>query len=271
MKRLFAAACAALALLAAPVMAADQPSVYLWVSFVKAKPGQGDALVGEMIKEDSKVFDVLVDSGQATDWGIAMPMIHDGGDPYSHVEWVSFVGWAGADAFMKKFMEVRQSMGAEGNKAMADRWATLVEPGSHADLVAEHLHVGKGRVMPGSVKYIDLSYWRANPGRFGDMRRNYMENMAPVLDKLVADGTIINYGLSTPEYHRGQGWDFMSWTLLDSLGAMDKAGAGFDAANAARTDEQREALRKRNQENSDWSGHSDQILMVVHHKVAAPK
>lgn len=71
MKRLFAAACAALALLAAPVMAADQPSVYLWISFIKAKPGQGDALAGEIIKEDAKVFDAR--STAARPWTGASP------------------------------------------------------------------------------------------------------------------------------------------------------------------------------------------------------
>jgi len=38
-----------------------------------------------------------------------MPVFHDGNDPYSHVEWISFNGWAGANAFLTKFMEQRQA------------------------------------------------------------------------------------------------------------------------------------------------------------------
>jgi hypothetical protein len=269
MKHLFTAALVALALVAAPVFAEEGNPSYLWVTCIKAKPGQSDAVTREMMKEDAKLFDPLVESGAAWEWGIAMPVFHDGGDACSHLEWVVFNGWAGADAFMKKFMELRQSEGAEAGKAMAERWAAITEPGSHADFITRGVHMGAGK--PQRAAYIHLSYHKAKPGRFGALEDQYKKYVAPVFDKMVADGTVISYGLETPEVHRGEGWDFMTWTLLDSLGAMDKIGAGFDAAGAARTDEQREALRKRNQENVDWSGHSDQILMVIHHKVAAPK
>jgi hypothetical protein len=269
MKQILSAACAALALLAAPVMAQDAPKSYVWISFIKAKPGQGDALIGAMIKEDSKIFDALVDGGQANDWGVAMPVFHDGKDPYSHVEWISFNGWAGADAFMTKFMESRRAMSAEQNKAMSERWESLVEPGSHADLVVEGLHVGKGAAR--AAAYIDLGYFQPKEGRFGDMREAYMEYAAPVYDKLVADGTIINYGLATPAVHRGQGWSFMTWSMLENLAALDAVDAAFDAAGAARSAEERKAMQERMAANSDWSGHSDQVLVVAHHKVRAAK
>ena len=269
MKRLMVAASAALMLIAAPAMAAEAPSTFIWISFVKAKPGQGDALIAEMIKEDSKVFDVLVDSGAASDWGVAMPVFHDGNDPYSHVEWISFNGWAGADAFLTKFMEQRQARGEQGNKSMAERWATLVEPGSHSDVLARVLHAAEGGTGP--ERFIDLGYFKSNPGKAGDMRKAYMEYVAPVNDKLIADGTILGYGLATPAVHRGENWSFMSWTALGSLAALDKVEAAFDAADAAMTEADRKARQQRYQEGSDWSGHRDQTLIVVHRKASAAK
>lgn len=265
MKQLLTAALVALALAVVPAMAQDGPPAYLWVSFVKAKPGQGEAVIAEMVKEDAKVFDALVDSGAAWDWGVAMPVFHDGNDPYTHVEWVTFKGWAGADAFMKRFMEVRQAAGDEGNKAMAERWAAITEPGSHADMVLRGLHVGAGK--PKRSSYIHLGYHKAQPGRYRDMLAAYKEYNAVVLDKLVADGTVHNYGLMTPDIHRGEGWDFMTWYKSDALAARDTVDAAFDAANAARSDEERKAMRERAQQNFDRSGHSDQVLLVVHNKV----
>ena len=269
MKRLIVAASAALMLIAAPVMAAEAPTTFIWISFVKAKPGQGDALIAEMIKEDSKVFDALVDSGAASDWGVAMPVFHDGNDPYSHVEWVSFNGWAGADAFLTKFMAQRTAMGEQGNKAMAERWATLVEPGSHSDVLARVLHASEGGTGP--ERFIDLSYSKANPGKAGDLRKAYMEYVAPVNDKLMADGTIVGYGLATPAIHRGENWTFMSWTALGSLAALDKVEAAFDAADAAMPEADRKARQQRYQDDPDWSGHRDQTLMVIHRKAGAAK
>jgi len=263
MKHLFTAALVALALVAAPVFAEEGNPSYLWVTCIKAKPGQSDAVTREMMKEDAKLFDPLVESGAAWEWGIAMPVFHDGGDACSHLEWVVFNGWAGADAFMKKFMELRQSEGAEAGKAMAERWAAITEPGSHADFITRGVHMGAGK--PQRAAYIHLSYHKAKPGRYGALEDQYKKYVAPVFDKMVADGTVISYGLETPEVHRGEGWDFMTWWKSDSLARRDAMDAAFDAAEAARSEDERKARRESAQENMDWSGHSDQVLVVIHH------
>jgi hypothetical protein len=166
-------------------------------------------------------------------------------------------------------MAQRSAMGEQGNKAMAERWATLVEPGSHADVLARVLHAKEGGTGP--ERFIDLGYIKANPGKFGDMRKAYMEYVAPVNDKLLADGTILGYGLATPAIHRGENWTFMSWTSIGSLAALDKVEAAFDAADDAMSEADRKARQQRYEEGSDWSGHRDQTLMVVHRKAAAPK
>jgi len=263
MKHLITAALIALALTAAPVFAEEGNPSYLWVTCIKAKPGQGDAVVGEMMKEDAKIFDPLVESGAAWEWGIAMPVFHDGNDSCSHLEWVVFNGWAGADAFMKRFMELRQASGAEANKAMAERWAAITEPGSHADFITRGVHLGAGK--PQRATYIHLGYHKAKPGRYSELEDQYKKYVVPVYDKLVADGTVISYGLETPEVHRGEGWDFMSWWKSSDLAARDAVDAAFDAANAARSEAERKAMRESSRENMDWSGHADQVLVVVHH------
>jgi len=263
MKHLLTAALVAMALATAPAFAADGNPSYLWVTCIKAKPGQGDAVVAEMMTEDAKMFDPLVESGAAWEWGIAMPVFHDGNDSCSHLEWVVFNGWAGADAFMAKFMELNRARGADANKAMADRWGAITEPGSHADFVTRSVHMGAGK--PQRAAYIHLSYHKANPGRFSETEDGYKKYIAPVYDKLVADGTVISYGLETPEVHRREGWDFMTWWKSDSLAKRDVVDAAFDAANAARSEEDRKAMREDARQNLDWSGHSDQVLVVVHH------
>ena len=263
MKYLITAALIALALAAAPVFAEEGNPAYLWVTCIKAKAGQSDAVTGEMIKEDAKIFDPLVESGAAWEWGIAMPMVHDGGDSCSHLEWVVFNGWAGADAFMRKFMELRQAGGPEANKAMAERWAAIAEAGSHADLITRNLHLGGGK--PQRAAYIHLSYHKAKPGRFGPLEDQFKKYVAPVFDKMVADGTVISYGLETAEVHRGEDWSYMTWWKSSNLAARDAVDAAFDAADAARSEAERKARRESAQENMDWSGHSDQVLVVIHH------
>jgi hypothetical protein len=263
MKRLLTATLVALAFVSAPVLAQEQP-VYTWINLVKAKPGQGDALVKLILEEDAKTFDPLVASGAALAWGVGMPIVHDGKDPYSHVEWIDFAGWAGADAFMKLFMEQRQAMGEAGSKEMNAKWDAVVEPGSHADIIVRRAHTGAGG--PGRVGYISLGYYRAKPGKMGDLKKMYMSNVVPVMDKVLADGKIVNYGLNEVAVHRGQEWDYMSWYVSEGLAARDAVDAAFDAADAARSEAENKAMGEKWSELIDPSGHSDQIMMVIHFK-----
>jgi len=266
MKRLMLAAVAALSFIAAPAMAQDAP-IYVWINFVKAKDGNTDGLIGLIVEEDTKLLDPLVESGAAVDWGVALPVVHDGGDTGTVIEWISFRGWAGADAFMKAFMAQREAMGSEGNKAMMERWAKVFEAGTHADVINESIHIGAGKPMrPGG--YIHLGYYKARPGKFADATQMYKDMAAPVYDKLVADGTVFNYGLHTPAIHRGENWTHLGWYSSADLATRDKVNAAFDAASAARSKEENDAFRKRWSETLDYEGHTDQILMVVHYKSA---
>ncbi len=244
----------------------EDTNVYVWVNFVKAKPGQGDALIGFMMEEDSKNFDPLVESGAALEWGIAMPVVHDGNDPFSHVEWITFVGWEGVDTFMTDFMASRQAMSPEDMQALNERYQATVVAGSHADMINRNVHLGAG--APARPGYIHLGYWKAKPGKESDAMKAFKSFAAPVYDGLVADGKIQNYGLHVPAVHRNSGWTHMGWYASESLAARDVVDAAFEAAGAARSEEEQKQMQSDMMEIfAEW--HEDQILMVVHHKAGS--
>ena len=72
-------ALAALLVIPGAGMAQEEPPTYIWVNYMKAQPGQGDAMIKLTIEEDSKNLNPLVDSGSAYDWGLAMPVGPDQG------------------------------------------------------------------------------------------------------------------------------------------------------------------------------------------------
>ena len=257
-------ALAALLLVPGAVLAQDEP-IYIWINQIKAQPGQGDALIKMWIEEDSKVFDPLVESGQALEWGVAMPVIHDGDDPYSHVQWVAFAGWAGVDAFMGKFMEMQQGKSEDEKSEMAEKWNAVVVPGSHADMINRSVHLGSGAAGTGG--YINIGYYTAKPGKNSDAKSFYDDVAAPVYDQLVADGKIHNYGLHVPAVHRDEGWTHMGWYWSADLGTRDAVSAAFDAAEAARSEDENKAMGERWAETFNPEGHTDEILLVVHHKM----
>ncbi len=244
----------------------EEATVYVWINAMKAKPGQGDALIANLIENDGKQFDPLVESGKALEWGIAMPVVHDGDDPVSHYEWVSFVGWEGVDKFMESFMAMRQATSPEDLKAMGEQWSALVEPGSHADVINRSVHIGKSDLSrPG---YIHLGYWTAHADNMDGAMKLYKEYAAPVYDKLLADGAIQNYGLHMPAVHRSHGWTHMSWYSTQNLAARDAVTSAFDAKDAAMSEDEMKALMDK--ANKAYKpGHIDQILLVVHHKMAS--
>ena len=255
-------ALAALLLVPGAVLAQDQPA-YIWINQIKAQPGQGDALIKMWVEEDSKVFNPLVDSGQALDWGVAMPVVHDGDDPYSHVQWISFAGWAGADAFMGKFMEMQQAKSDEEKTAMAEKWQSAIVAGSHADMINRSVHLGSG--SPGTGGYIHIGYYTAKPGKSSEAKKFYDDVAVPVYDQLVADGKIFNYGLHVPGIHRAESWTHMGWYWSADLATRDVVSAAFDASEEARSEDENKAIGERWAETWDPEGHSDEILMVVHH------
>ena len=255
-------ALAALLMVPSSLAAQDDAPMYIWVNYMNAAPGQGEELSKVTIEEDSKTFNPLVDGDAALDWGLAMPVIHDGNDPASHVEWISFAGWAGVDAFMAKFMESRQAMSDEERAALMAKFEAVVEDGSHSDDVYEVVVTGQATGRPG---YINLGYYTAKPGKSGDAKEFYKEIAMPVYEELQAAGTITSYGLAVPAVHRGENYTHMGWFSTPNLAARDTVFAAFDAAEAARSEEENKAIGERWQETFDSEGHMDQILMVIHH------
>ena len=253
----------ALLLLPGAMLAEDQQA-YTWVSFLKQKQGEGDALTKLLIEQDSAIFDALVDSGEALEWGIALPVIHDGKDPYSHAEWITFSSWAGVDSFMGRFMERQMSMSEEERKAMTESYEAAVMPGSHADAIHRVAHSGSGE--PGRPGYIMFSTYKAKFGKGPDASKLWKELAQPVYEQLATDGQILSYGLFVPEIHRGQGWTHASWYTTTSLAARDVVSKAFDEAEAARSEEENAAIMSRFVENFEPDAHTDQILLVVHHK-----
>ncbi len=239
-------------------LAQDGPPIYVWVNFLKAQPGQGEALTKMLIEQGGTGYDALVDSGAAVNWGIAMNVVHDGGDAATHVEWISFVGWQAVDQFMQGFMASRQAMSEEDMAAMAEAWKANVVAGSHSDMISRTVSIGGAR--SGRPSYIHLGYHQAAPGKAGEAMELWNEFGVPTFDKLAADGAIMAYGLHIPEIHRGAPWTHMSWYTTTNLAARDAVEKAFAAA--------REEMGSRMAETFT-DEHTDQILIVVHFKEAA--
>lgn len=231
-----------------------EQDTYVWINGMKAKPGQSQALTQLIIEEGNKNYNELVASGTALEWGVAMPIFHDGNDPVSHYEWITFAGWAGVDAFMASFMAKQQAMSPEEMTAQEEAFDAAVVDGSHHDIVNYSEHIGSMGLS--RAGYIHLMYLTAKPGMDGDGTKLLKEGASTVYDQLVTDGAIQNWGFHTPAIHRGYDWTHMMWFTSEGMAAKGAVSAGFDAADPS--------LMKSGMETFE-ADHIDQTLMVVHH------
>jgi hypothetical protein len=252
----------AAALLLSGMAVAQETGPYLWANYIKAKPGQGDQMAKMMAEQAKKLYDPLIESGKALNWGIAMPVIHDGDDPFTHIEWITFTDWSGADAFMKSFMEMQRAKSDEERAADMESWDAVVVPGSHADGVYYGVDAGGSGERPA---YIMISYYQTQFGKAGDGTKMWKEYAKPVYQGLAESGEISGYGLMMPEIHRGEEWSHMSWYSAAGLAARDAVSKAFQEAEAARSEEENKGMMESYLETFVPEGHMDQILMVIGH------
>jgi hypothetical protein len=83
-----------------------------------------------------------------------------------------------------------------------------------------------------------------------------------VLDELLANGTLVSYGLDTEYSHTmDPGWHF-AFTVSLSAEAEDKVSAAFRAAFEKKSEEEMAALRKAFLELTDGQAHRDMWALL---------
>ncbi|MCP4203266.1 MAG: hypothetical protein GY769_15185 [bacterium] len=256
-------ALAAVLLLPAAGLAQDGPVI--WVSLLKAQPGQGEALVQMLVKHDAPLLDRLVEEGAVLEWGVGMPIVHHGNDPYSHAEWVTFADWSGVDKFMAGFMASMQSMSAEERAATEAEWDQNVVPGSHSDAIHRGL---RGKPGNGRPAYLRLGYYKVKPGHDSNALELWDKVAAPLYEGLAADGTVMGYGLFTHEVPGDYSWTHGSWYTMPSLATRDAVRAAQAAQAAERSEEELAEIQQSFAEDFEPETHFESIVMVVHYKSA---
>ncbi|MDH3745923.1 MAG: hypothetical protein OES47_12555 [Acidobacteriota bacterium] len=262
-QRVLLACLVPLLLVSAAALAEGDPVT--WVSFLKAQPGQGEDLTQMLIRTDTPLYDQLIEEGAVLEWGIGMPIVHRGNDSYSHAQWVTFADWSGVDKFMKGFMAGMMSMSEEDREANAAEWKKNVVAGSHSDAIHRSIHVSPSKGRPA---YLNLGFYKAKPGHDSEAQKLWETFAAPVYAKLAEEGTIQGYGLFEPEIHGDYSWSHCSWYTMPGLAARDAVDNAFDAAMAARSEDESASVQTSFREDFESEAHFDNVVMIVHYNSA---
>lgn len=226
--------------------AADEgkPPMYISVSQWAVPRAQW----GEVTKRndaDRAMMDKLVADGTITGYGEFMNLIHAEGEP-THGEWMT----ATSEGNILKALE--------GFYARPDVTAPVLAASKHWDyFLVSRMHNQRSGKFDGA--YLTGIAWDVKPGQDEAFRNLLKSRIVPILEKLLADGTLIFYTVAVENYHKAPPGHYeVVFTTPDASG-VDKVTQAFEAAFSKDTE-----LGPAMQSLTTTETHRDFLLRVTH-------
>lgn len=215
-------------------------------------PGKENELTTLINTVGAPVRDKLMAEGVVMAWGMETPILRYPGGT-THLIWFSVANWEGVEKVLNA-MEARlaklatdEAAAARGRQrpmmTTAERSRSVFD-GSKTrdwlirDIVANYGPPPKAGVLP----FIRYNFIKARPGKGADYRRTWEKYNKPVLDRLVADGTVVAYGLAQEEVKTDGDWTHFVWIATPTMAAADKVGPAFAADRARRSEKDRNEI-----------------------------
>jgi hypothetical protein len=199
--------------LSAQNMDQGKAPMYIYVS-QWAVPRAQWADMAKSQQADRAIADKLLADGTITAYGMGMNMIHQEGQP-THTTWMT--------------------ASSEGNilKALEAYYAA---PGLAAPVLAASKHWDYFLVSrmynrrPGTHDgaYLSGAMWNVKPGEGMAFAAMLKSRVIPVLEKLMADGTVIGYSFDMEDYHTTSPGLMEVVIMTPDASGLDKIGKAFD-------------------------------------------
>ncbi len=185
--------------------APNQPMTF-WYEY-SVNPGK-EAQFLELVKTVGQpVRDKLLAEGVIYAWGVQTPLLRVPGN-ITHAIWYAAPDWAAIEKVDKAMAAQIAKLDAEGEKpatgkkgsapagSVTARLREIVDISKTHDYVTRDIVFGLGSNMPkDTLPFTRYNFVKVKPGKAGEYRKAWEKYNKPVLDKLVADGTVLVYGL----------------------------------------------------------------------------
>lgn len=217
----------------------------LWHDFT-VQPGEEDQFMVLANTVGVPVLDKLMAEGVVQAWGIEVPILRGPGNP-THFVWITVNDWAGVGKVQKGIEAQFAKLAAEEAKARtkttAQRVKEVFDPSKTRDWLTRDLVSGYGSKMPKDpLPYARYFFTKVKPGKGAEYRKVWEKYNKPVLDKLVADGVVMAWGLSVEEVRTEGSFTHYSWAAVAEMGDWDKVRAAFIADRDRRSPQQQAVI-----------------------------
>lgn len=256
MRRVLAFAVLAVVASLVTAPAAEAQETVSWIAFEKTKPGKSRDLIGMTLKEDAPMYDELMKNGTLMAWGIAIPIHHRPDDDWNYVLWATMSDWSKVGGLQAGFEKSFASRTPEQMAAMQQAFMDATVAGSHHDWVVNGLVYRVSPTAP-APRYLYVGFHQALPGKDGAVTDFYTKHVAPIYEKLMAEGVISGYGLDVQALHGEPGWSHYGWYTMADLGAMDTVSKALESGLGEARMAEAAAIM-------DRAKHSDRLMLIVH-------
>jgi hypothetical protein len=262
--------------LAAPA-AAQQPQAQpltFWYDYTVKSGKEADFMT--LVKTvGAPVRDKLMSEGVVLAWGVEVPILRMPGAP-THTIWFVVNDLAGVEKVQAAMTAHREKLAAdEAAKKVAkgstteDRIQAVFDETKTRDWLTRDIVTNVASTVPAGV----LPYTRYNsvtvpPGKAGAYRQAWEKYNKPVLEKALADGTILGYGLGVEHIRTTGAWTHFVWYAAKDTASLDKVSSMFMADRGGRTQEERDAISATFRELTDQQASRSMITRSIVFKVA---
>ena len=215
-------------------------------------PGKEEDLNTLIRTVGAPVRDRLMAEGVVLAWGMETPILRYPGGT-THLIWFAVANYAGVEKVLNGMEAQLAKLAAEEAQAArgrqrpamttAERSRSVFDVSKTRDWLTRDLVVGFGPPpAAGVLPFTRYNFVKVKPGKGGDYRRTWEKYNKPVFDKLVADGTVLAYGLAQEELKTDGEWTHFVWIATPSMAAADKIGPAFAADRARRSEKERNEI-----------------------------
>ena len=212
-------ACLSVLVVAALSRAQDdqgKPPVYTYLSEWAVPRAQWPDMV-KTDEQDRALYDKLVADGTIVSYGAYTNLIHQEGQP-THGTWFSATSEG-------KLMKALEAFYASPGSTTAP-----VEGASkHWDYILVS-RIYKARPGKSEGGYLAGDQWDVKPGEMREYNDLVKKLIVPVYDKLMADGVVTSYGVSTEDYHQEKLGRVTEYITVADASGLDQVTKAFDDA-----------------------------------------
>jgi hypothetical protein len=233
-----------------------QPQPLTFYYDYTVNPGKEEELMTLIKTVGAPVRDKLMADGVVLAWGMETPVLRYPGGT-THLIWFSVANWSGVEKVLSGMEAQLQKLAAEdakrsesahaGNQkppmTTAERTREVFDMSKTRDWLVRDLVTNFGpEPAAGTLPVTRYNFIKVKPGKALEYRRAWEKYNKPVFDKLIADKSLLAYGLSAEEVKTDGDFTHFVWMAAADMSGLDKIAAAFAADRAQRSDAEQTSI-----------------------------